>query len=154
VLTGHVVASVLRNLVSTGIVIGVALLAGFSPDAGALGWLGAIGVLLAFMIAISWLGAAFGLLAGNPEAAGAFSFIVMFLPYLSSAFVPPETMPVGLQWLAEHQPITPITETVRALLMGGPGGDALVALAWCAGGIAVGAVAAALLFRSRSEARP
>jgi ABC-2 type transport system permease protein len=154
VLTGHVVASVLRNLVSTGIVIGVALLAGFSPDAGVLGWLGAIGVLLAFMIAISWLGAAFGLLAGNPEAAGAFSFIVMFLPYLSSAFVPPETMPAGLQWLAEHQPITPITETVRALLMGGPGGDALVALAWCAGGIAVGAVAAALLFRSRSEARP
>ena len=78
----------------------------------------------------------------------------MFLPYLSSAFVPPETMPAGLQWLAAHQPITPITETVRALLMGGPGGDALVALAWCAGGIAVGAVSAALLFRSRSEARP
>jgi ABC-2 type transport system permease protein len=127
---------------------------GSAPLTGVFGWLGAIGVLLCFMVAISWLGAAFGLLAGNPEAAGAFSFVVMFLPYLSSAFVPPETMPAGLQWLAEHQPITPITETVRALLMGGPGGDALVALAWCAGGIAVGAVAAALLFRSRSEARP
>jgi hypothetical protein len=74
--------------------------------------------------------------------------------YLSSAFVPPETMPAGLRWLAEHQPITPITETVRALGMGGSGGDAPVALAWCAGGIAVGVVAAALLFRSRSEARP
>ena len=155
VLTGHVVASVLRNLASTAIVVGVALIAGFSPEAGPLGWLGAIGVLLAFMVAISWLGAAFGLVASNPEAAGAFSFIVMFLPYLSSAFVPPETMPAGLQAIAEHQPITPITETVRALLAGGsPGGYALVALTWCAGAIAVGAVAAALLFRSRSEARP
>jgi ABC-2 type transport system permease protein len=154
VLTGHVVASVLRNLVSTGIVVGVALLAGFTPHADLLGWLGAIGVLLAFMVAISWLGAAFGLLASNPEAAGGFSFIVMFLPYLSSAFVRPETMPGAFQAIASHQPITPITETVRALLMGGPGGDAVVALAWCAGGIVVGSVAAAALFRSRTAGRP
>jgi ABC-2 type transport system permease protein len=81
----------------------------------------------------------------------------MFLPYVSSAFVPPETMPAALEAIARHQPITPITETVRALLMGGStGGDAIVALAWCAGGIAVGSVAAALLFRSRNrgEGRP
>lgn len=151
VLTGHVVASVLRNLVSTAIVVGVALLAGFSPHAGLLGWLGAIGVLLAFMVAISWLGAAFGLLASSPEAAGGFAFIVMFLPYVSSAFVRPETMPGALEAIAAHQPITPITETVRALLMGGSG-DAPVALAWCAGAIAVGSVAAAALFRSRTRA--
>jgi ABC-2 type transport system permease protein len=157
VLTGHVVASVLRNVASTAIVVGVALAAGFSPDAGPLGWLGAIGVLLAFMFAISWLAAAFGLLASNLEAAGSFAFIVMFLPYVSSAFVPPETMPAALEAIARHQPITPITETVRALLMGGSaGGDAIVAVAWCAGGIAVGSVAAALLFRSRNrgEGRP
>jgi ABC-2 type transport system permease protein len=149
VLTGHVVASVLRNLVSTAIVVGVALLAGFSPDAAPLEWLGAIGLLLAFMVAISWLGAAFGLLASSPEAAGGFSFVVMFLPYVSSAFVRPDTMPAGLQAIASHQPITPITETVRALLMGTAGGDGAVALAWCAGGIVAGSVAAAMLFRSR-----
>jgi ABC-2 type transport system permease protein len=134
--------------------VGVALLAGFGPHAGVLEWVAAVGVLLAFMVAISWLGAAFGLLASNPEAAGAFSFVVMFLPYLSSAFVRPETMPGALEAIASHQPITPITETVRALLMGGAGGDAIVALAWCAGGIAVGAAAAATLFRSRIAGRP
>jgi ABC-2 type transport system permease protein len=148
VLTGHVVASVLRNLVSTAIVFGVALLAGFSPHADALEWVAAIGVLVAFMFGIAWLGAAFGLVASNPEAAGAFSFVVMFLPYLSSAFVRPDTMPGALDAIASHQPITPITETVRALLMGGSG-DAVVALAWCAGAIAVGSVAAATLFRRR-----
>jgi ABC-2 type transport system permease protein len=157
VLTGHVVASVLRNVASTAVVVGVALLAGFSPSAGPLRWLAAIGVLLAFMAAISWLAAAFGLLARSVEAAGAFAFIIMFLPYLSSAFVPPETMPASLQAIAEHQPVTPVIETVRALLMGGSAGsDAALALAWCAGGITVGGAAAALLFsaRSRGEGRP
>jgi ABC-2 type transport system permease protein len=157
VLTGHVVASVLRNVASTAVVVGVALLAGFSPSAGPLRWLAAIGVLLAFMAAISWLAAAFGLLARSAEAAGAFAFIIMFLPYLSSAFVPPETMPASLQAIAEHQPVTPVIETVRALLMGGSAGsDAALALAWCGGGIAIGGAAAALLFsaRSRGEGRP
>jgi len=152
VLTGHVVASVLRNMLSTALVVGVALLIGFRPDAGVLGWLGAIAILLAFMTAISWLAAAFGLVARNPEAAGAFSFVVMFLPYVSSAFVPPETMPAALEAIASHQPITPIIETVRALLTGTPaGGDAVAAVAWCAGAIVLGAGAAALLFRDRSR---
>ena len=106
------------------------------------------------MVAISWLGAAFGLLASNPEAAGAFSFVVMFLPYLSSAFVPPETMPAGLQAIAEHQPITPITETVRALLMGGPGGDAAGRARLVRGRDRRRCGGGGALFRSRSEGRP
>jgi ABC-2 type transport system permease protein len=149
-LTGHVVASIARNLVSTVLVLAVAVAIGFDPSASALDWLGVLGVLVAFMAAVSWLAAAFGLLARSAESAGAFSFFVLFLPYLSSAFVPPETMPAGLQWIAEHQPITPVTETLRALLLGAPGGDALVALAWCLGFAAAGAVAAAALFRRRT----
>jgi ABC-2 type transport system permease protein len=146
-LTGHVIASILRNLVSTVLVLGVALLLGFDPTASALEWLGVLGVLLAFMAAISWLAAAFGLLARSAEAAGAFSFIVLFLPYVSSAFVPPESMPAALEAIARHQPITPIVETLRSLMLGTPGGDALVALAWCLGFAAIGCAAAALLFR-------
>jgi ABC-2 type transport system permease protein len=148
-LTGHVIASILRNLVSTVLVLGVALLLGFDPTASALEWLGVLGVLLAFMAAISWLAAAFGLLARSAEAAGAFSFIVLFLPYVSSAFVPPESMPAALEAIARHQPITPIVETLRSLMLGTPGGDALVALAWCFGFAAIGCAAAALLFRRR-----
>jgi ABC-2 type transport system permease protein len=150
-LTGHVVASVARNLVSIALVLGTALVVGFEPTAGPLEWLGVLGILLAFMTAVSWLAAAFGLLARSAESAGAFSFFVLFLPYLSSAFVPPETMPAGLQAIAEHQPITPITETLRSLLLGTPGGDALVALAWCLGFAVLGAVAAAVLFRRRTD---
>jgi ABC-2 type transport system permease protein len=148
-LTGHVVAGILRNVVSTLLVLGLALAVGFHPHAGALDWLAALGVLLLFMTAISWLAAAFGMLARNVEAAGAFSFIVMFLPYVSSAFVPTSTMPAGLRAVAAHQPLTPIVETLRGLMMGGPT-QALSALAWCAGGIAVGVVAAVALYRRRT----
>jgi ABC-2 type transport system permease protein len=150
-LTGHVVASILRNLVSTVLVLGVALLIGFDPTAGVADWLGVLGVLLCFMAAISWLAAAFGLLVGNAEAAGAFSFIVLFLPYVSSAFVPPESMPAALETIAAHQPITPITETLRALMLGTGGGDAALAVAWCAGLAVVGMVSAAVLFRRRGS---
>lgn len=149
-LIGHVTASVVRNLLSTAIVLGVALLIGFDPDAGIGDWLSVLGVLLAFMTAVAWLGAAFGLLAPSAESAGAFSFLVLFLPYLSSAFVPPETMPAALEAVARHQPITPITETLRSLMLGAPGGDALLALAWCLGFAAIGCAAAAMLFRRRT----
>ncbi len=148
VLTGHVVASVLRNLVSTVIVIGVALLIGFRPHASALDWLGVAGILLAFMFAISWIAACFGLVAKSAEGAGAFSFAIMFLPYVSSAFVPTDTMPAALHWIGDRQPVTPIVETLRGLLLGTPiGDDAAIALAWCAGLAAVGIVSAGLLFR-------
>jgi ABC-2 type transport system permease protein len=100
---------------------------------------------------VSWLAASLGLLVGNVEAAGAFAFIVMFLPYVSSAFVPTRTMPGVLRAIASHQPITPITETLRGLMMGTPiGVNALLALAWCTGAIVVGSTAATLLFRRRT----
>ena len=148
VLTGHVVASVLRNLVSTAIVLGVALLIGFDPHASALAWLGVLGVLLAFMFSISWIAACFGLLAKSAEGAGAFSFAIMFLPYVSSAFVPTDSMPAALQAIGDRQPVTPIVETLRGLMLGTPAGShAVIALAWCAGLAAGGAVSAGLLFR-------
>jgi ABC-2 type transport system permease protein len=147
VLTGHIVASVLRNVVSTVIVLGVALLIGFEPHASVLDWLGVAGVLLAFMIAISWIAACFGLLASSAEGAGAFAFFIMFLPYVSSAFVPPATMPAALHWIGDRQPVTPIVETLRSLMFG-THGQAVTALAWCAGLAAAGMVAAAALFRT------
>jgi ABC-2 type transport system permease protein len=153
VLAGHVAASMLRNVASTLVVLAVALIVGFTPHGGPLAWLGVLGLLLAFMCAISWLAACFGLLAGSAEAANAFTFVVMFLPYLSSAFVPPETMPAGLRWFAEHQPITPVVESLRALMMGTPIGHEWVsALAWCAGLTAAGIGWAAVLFRRHGAA--
>lgn len=148
-LTGQVVASILRNLASTVLVLAVALLIGFAPTAGVAEWLGILGILLAFMAAISWLAAAFGLLAGSAEAAGAFSFFVLFLPYVSSAFVPPESMPAALETIATHQPITPITETLRSPMLGTPSDDAALAVAWCAGLAVAGSATAAALFRRR-----
>jgi ABC-2 type transport system permease protein len=148
---GHVAASVLRNAVATVLVFGVALAIWFRPQAGPLGWLGAVGVLLAFMLALSWLSAAIGLLAGNPESAAGFTFFVAFLPYPSSAFVPIDTMPSWLQGFATNQPISPVIETVRGLLLDRPvGNNAVIALAWCAGILVVSAIASALLFRRRT----
>jgi ABC-2 type transport system permease protein len=151
VLVGHVVASMLRNLLSTALVLAVALAIGFDPHAGVAEWLAVLGLLLAFMAAISWIAACVGLVAGSAEAAGAFSFVVMFLPYVSSAFVPTSTMPAGLRWVAEHQPITPLVDALRALTMGAPAGaDAATALAWCAAVALAGCAGAAVLFRRRT----
>lgn len=151
VVSGHVVASVARNVVSTLLVFAMAFVAGFRPHADLGGWLAAVGLLLLFVLAISWLSAALGLLAGTPEGANGITFAVMFLPYLSSAFVPIDTMPSVLRPIAEHQPLTPVIESTRSLLMGTPAGnDAWLAVAWCLGILAVSCVAAALLFRRRS----
>jgi ABC-2 type transport system permease protein len=152
VLNGHVAASAVRNLASTVVVFGVAFVIGFRPHAGAPEWLAAIGVLLAFVLAISWLAAAFGVLAKTPEAAGGFSFFVMFVPYASSAFVPIDTMPSWLHGFARNQPVTPVIETLRALLLDQPVGDsAWLALTWC-GGILIGSIAlAAVFFRRRTS---
>ena len=130
--------------------LGVALLIGFRPAAEPLEWLAVAGVLLAFVVAISSLSAALGLLAGSPEAANGITFVVMFLPYASSAFVPVDTMPTWLQGFAEHQPITPVIETLRGLLLDTPTGEAWTALAWCAGILAVSLAASGALFRRRT----
>jgi ABC-2 type transport system permease protein len=148
VITGHVAASVARNVVSTALVIGVALLAGFRPVADPVRWLAAAGLLLALMVAISWIAACFGLLAKSVETANAITFVAAFAPYVSSAFVPADSMPAGLSWIADNQPVTPIVDTLRDLTLGGHvGSEALVALAWCLAGAVIGRVVAALLFR-------
>jgi ABC-2 type transport system permease protein len=150
-LSGHVVASILRNAVSTTLVIAAALALGFRPDADPLRWIAAVGILLAFVAAVSWLAAVIGLLARSPEAANGSTFLIMFLPYASSAFVPVHTMPHWLQGFARHQPFTPLTETLRSLLLGTPvGSDAWIGLAWCAGILAVSVAAAGALFARRS----
>lgn len=150
VLAGHVAASVIRNVLSAVLVVAVALLLGFHPHATVFGWLAAVGMLLAFILAISWLAAAIGLLARSPEAANGFTFLVMFLPYASSAFVPVRTMPGWLRGFAGHQPITPIAQTLRGLLLGTPvGSDGWIALVWCAGIVAASAAVAGVLFARR-----
>ncbi|MDT7728467.1 MAG: type transport system permease protein [Actinomycetota bacterium] len=152
ILAGHVAASLARNLASTVLVFGVAFLIGFRPDAGAVDWLAALGILLAFVLAISWLSAAAGLLAKTPEGAGGFTFVVMFVPYASSAFVPVQTMPSWIRGFAENQPITPVIESVRGLLLDTPVGTApWVALAWCGGILLVSVAASAVLFKRRTS---
>lgn len=155
VLSGHVAASLVKNLVTTAIVFGASILMGFRPEATALQWFAAVGLILLFVGWITWLAALVGVLVRSPDAAGAFSFFVMFLPYVSSAFVPVDTLPAWLRGFAEHQPVTPVIETVRALLAGDvtgiadPRGVALLAVAWCLGLGLLSMVAAGLAFRAR-----
>ncbi|MFJ3162420.1 ABC transporter permease [Streptomyces kanasensis] len=152
ILAGHVGASVARNVLSTALVLGVAYLIGFRPQAGPAAWAAALGLLFAFVLAVSWLSAAAGLLARSPEAAGGFTFLMMFLPYPSSAFVPIDTMPGWLHGFAEHQPVTPVIESLRGLLLDQPVGDApWTALAWCAGLLLLAPALAATLFRARTR---
>ncbi|WP_111467114.1 ABC transporter permease [Microbacterium suaedae] len=154
VLTGHVVASLARNLFATVVVILVALAIGFRPDASPVDWLGAIAMIAVWIFAITYLFAAIGLAAGSAEAASGYGFILLFLPYVSSGFVPLDTMPGWLHIVAEVQPVTPVVETIRMFLLGtDPGSAPAWALAWCAG-IAVAASAwGAWLFRRKAGRR-
>lgn len=154
VITGHVVASLLRNLVATLVVIGVAVAVGFRPDATPLEWAAMLGLVAIYILAITYLFAAIGLAASSPEAAGGYGFILMFLPYLSSAFVPVETMPEWLRWISSNQPLTPIIETIRGLLLGTDiGASAGLAVMWCAIILVVAIVWASLLFRAKAGRR-
>lgn len=153
VLTGHVTASVARNAISTAIVLLASLAMGFRPNAGPLDWLGAIGLLLLYVVALSWLAAALGVIAKSVESASTLSFFMLFVPYLSSAFVQVETMPAFLRPISEHQPITPVIETVRSLLTGTNLNDTgWVALAWCTGLFLFSFTLATVLFRRRARA--
>jgi ABC-2 type transport system permease protein len=152
VLTGHVVASVVRNLLSTTVVIGAAIAMGFRPDATVTDWLLAAGLLLLYVLALSWLAAGLGVIAKSVESASTLSFLMLFLPYLSSAFVPTHTMPSFLHAVSENQPITPVIETVRGLLTGTPiGTTGWIALAWCVGLLTFSFIFAAWLFRRRTH---
>ena len=138
-LTGHVAASMVVTLSSVVLVLPVALLLGFRPSGDPLDWAALVGLLVLLALALTWLAVLLGLLARTPESASNTPLLVPFLPFLSSAFVPVETMPAGLRWFAEHQPFTPVIETTRGLLLGSPaGGSALAAVAWC---VAVGGLA-------------
>lgn len=154
VVTGHVIASLARNLVATAIVIGVGIAVGFRPAATPVEWIAAFGLIALYILAVTYLFAAIGLAASSPEAASGFGFIVLFVPYLSSAFVPVDTMPVWLRWVAEHQPLTPIIETLRSLLFGTEvGTNGAIALAWCLGLLLVSVVLSGLVFRARAGRR-
>jgi len=150
VLTGHVVVTLVRSLVSIAAIIGVAFALGFRPAASLAGWLGVIGVIVAVSLAASWLTVAMGLAAKSPESAGLASVPLIMLPFFSSAIVPADKMGAGVRQFAEYQPFTPIIETVRGLLAGAPSaGYAAAALAWCAGIGIVGYVWAVATFRKR-----
>ncbi|GAA4980780.1 ABC transporter permease [Actinopolymorpha pittospori] len=134
VLTGHVVASVVQQLLSMAVLIGIALAIGFRPNASAAEWLAGAALLTLFAVAVTWLSVALGLKSPTPEAASNAPMPLILLPFLGSGFVPTDSMPTVLRWFAEYQPFTPIMETVRGLLLGTPiGNSALIATAWCAG---------------------
>ena len=132
VLTGHVLGSMVRTMLSLAVVTGVALLIGFRPSATPVEWVAATGVLVMITFALTWLCVAFGLVAKTVEAASNLPQPLVFLPFLGSGFVPTESMPTGLRWFAEYQPFTPVMDTVRGLLLGTAIGDsATIAIAWC-----------------------
>jgi ABC-2 type transport system permease protein len=148
-LWGHVLTSLVSNAITVIIIILVALIMGFRSSAGVLSWLAVAGILALFTLALTWIAVIAGLSAKSVDGAGAFSYPLLFLPFISSAFVPTETMPTVVRAFAENQPVTSIVESIRALLSGQPvGNDIWVALAWCLGILIV-----AYLFAMRAYKR-
>ncbi|WP_305087188.1 ABC transporter permease [Rhodococcus tibetensis] len=131
VLTGHVLGSLIQAALSLGVVIGVAVLIGFRPTAGLVEWTAAVGVLAMITFALVWLSVALGLVSKSVETASNLPMVLVLLPFLGSGFVPTDSMPVGLRWFAEYQPFSPVIETLRGLLLGGPiGNNAVLAIGW------------------------
>jgi ABC-2 type transport system permease protein len=149
-LTGHVMAAVVRNIISTTIVIGVAVLIGFRPQAGFADWLVIACILILYMLAVTWIAVICGLIAKTPESAGSMPFLLFVLPYLSSGFVPVEAMPAGLRWFAEKQPMTPIIDSLRNLMLNTATNDTLpLALLWSVGIIAAAFVISMQIFKRK-----
>src|SRR5687767_6647427 len=133
-LWGHVLTSLVSNAISVVVIVLVALLMGFRSGAGLMAWLAVVGILALFTLALTWLAVIPGLTAKSIDGASAFSYPLIFLPFISSAFVPTATMPTPVRVFAENQPVTSIVESLRSLLNGQPvGTDIWVALAWCVG---------------------
>ncbi len=150
VLWGHVLTSVVANLISLGLVVLVALLMGFRTGAGVLAWLAVLGILLLFTLALTWLAVIPGLTAKSVDGVSGFSYPLIFLPFISSAFVPTDGMPALVRWFAEHQPVTSIVNTIRDLFAGQPvGSDGPIAIAWCVGLLVVAYVLAMRTYRSK-----
>ncbi len=134
VLWAHVLTSLVANLVSVVVVVVVALVIGFRSGAGVLAWLAVAGILVLFTLALTWIAVIPGITAKSADGASAFAYPLIFLPFVSSAFVPTDTMPGPVRWFAEHQPVTSIVNAIRDLLAQRPVGDDLwISLAWCAG---------------------
>jgi ABC-2 type transport system permease protein len=154
VLSGQALSSTLSSLFSCILVVAVAVLVGFRPAADMAAWLAFCGLLILFTLATTWLAMFFGLLAKTPEGAGAFSYLLFLLIFISPSFVPTGSMTPWLRGLAEHQPMTPIIETMRSLLTEGtPGPELWVALAWAAGILVVSYVLAVGIYRRRPPVR-
>ncbi|MFC5834597.1 ABC transporter permease [Nonomuraea insulae] len=150
VLWAHVLTSLVANVISLVVVVGVALLMGFRSGAGVPAWLAVAGILILFTLALTWIAVIPGLTAKSVDGAGAFSYPLIFLPFLSSAFVPTATMPGPLRAFAENQPVTSIVNTIRDLLTQRPvGTDIWTALAWCVGILVVAYVFAGISYRRR-----
>lgn len=133
-LWGHVLTSLVSNVISLIVIVLVALVMGFRSPAGVLSWLAVGGIIMMFTLALTWVAAIAGLSAKSIDGASAIAYPIHFLPLVSSAFVPTKTMPAGVRAFAEHQPLTPIVEAIRSLLSGQPvGGEIWLALAWCLG---------------------
>lgn len=148
-LWGHVLTSLVSNAISIVVIILVALIMGFRSSAGVLSWLAVIGILVLFTLALTWIAAIAGLSAKSVDGAGAFSYPLIFLPFISSAFVPTASMPGPVRAFAEKQPVTSIVDAIRALLLGQPvGNDIWVALLWC-----VGIMLVAYIFAMRAYKR-
>lgn len=149
-LWAHVLTSLIANLMSLGMVFAVAFLMGFRSEAGLWSWLGVAGILILFTTALTWVAVIPGLTANSVAGASAFSYPLTFLPFVSSAFVPTQTMPAPVRWFAEHQPVTSIVNSIRDLLAGQPvGGDIWIAIAWCAGILIVAYGLALTVYRRR-----
>ncbi len=149
-LWGHVVTSLVSNAISVVIIILVALIMGFRSPAGVLSWLAVAGILALFTLALTWIAVIAGLSAKSVDGAGAFSYPLLFLPFISSAFVPTQSMPPVVRAFANNQPVTSIVEAIRALLSGRPAGnDIWVALAWCTGVMVVAYIVAMRVYKKR-----
>jgi ABC-2 type transport system permease protein len=132
VLTGQVLGSLIRTMITTGLVIGVALLMGFRSTASPVAWVLALGLVALFTFGVTWMGVVFGLVGKTPAGSNSLSLIFQLLAFSSSAFVPPDSMPAGIRWFAMYQPFTPVIDTLRGLLLGTPiGNNAVLAVAWC-----------------------
>ncbi|WHY95604.1 ABC transporter permease [Peribacillus simplex] len=149
-LWGHVLTSLVSNAISVVVIILVALIMGFRSTAGILSWLAVAGILALFTLALTWVAAIAGLSAKSVDGASAFSYPIIFLPFISSTFVPTESMPSFVHAFAENQPVTSIVEAIRALLSGQPvGNDIWVALAWCVGILLVAYFFAMRVYKKR-----
>jgi len=150
VLWAHVLTSLAANLVSLVVVVLVAVAMGFRSDAGVLAWLAVAGLLIVFTLALTWLAVIPGLTAKSVDGASAFAYPLIFLPFISSAFVPTATMPGPVRAFADNQPVTSIVNTIRDLFAGQPAGTgAWIALAWCAGLLVAAYVLAVFAYRRR-----